>query len=79
MFAYSVADPGFPLVDRCPTRRFLAKMYAKMKELGPVGRGEHVQGKSARSANDTVCLSVCLSVRAITFECLDTETSLLKR
>ena len=34
-----MADPGFPVVG-CgpPTRVLLVKMYAKSKELGPVGR-----------------------------------------
>ena len=34
---------------------FSAKMYVKMKELGPVGGGGRVPGMSPRSANDTPC------------------------
>ena len=33
-----MADPGFPIGGRGPqSGRFLTKMYAKTKELGPVG------------------------------------------
>ena len=47
--SYSVADPGFP-VEGAWTHGggvdprsgcFLVKMYAKTKELGPIGRGVH--------------------------------------
>ena len=34
---------------RC--RHFSAKMYAKTKELGPVGGGGHAPGTPPRSAN----------------------------
>ena len=42
---FPVADPGFPVGGCGPIRRgmdlrhgcFLAKMYVKMKELGPIG------------------------------------------
>ena len=41
-----MADPGFPVGGRAPVRRgrgpptlaLLVKMYAKTKELGPIGR-----------------------------------------
>ena len=43
--SYAVADPGFPVGGRAPVRggmdlrrgHFLVKMYAKTKELGPIG------------------------------------------
>ena len=42
----SVADPGFPKGGCAPigghgpqSRRFSVKMYAKTKELGPIGEG----------------------------------------
>ena len=42
-----MADPGFPVGGRAPIRggvdlryeHFSVKMYAKMKELGPIGGG----------------------------------------
>ena len=42
---YTVVDPGFPVGGCAPIRgawtsdvgTFLVKMYAKMKELGPIG------------------------------------------
>ena len=45
MYIGAVADPGFPVGGRGPVRGdvdlrhgcFLTKMYAKMKEFGPVG------------------------------------------
>ena len=54
----AVADPGFPVGGRGPIRggmdlqhgHFLAKMYAKTKELGPVGG--RVPGTLPRSANE---------------------------
>ena len=55
----SVADPGFPVGGgmhplgggvNLRHGHFLVKMYAKMKELGPIGRG-HVPGTPPRSAN----------------------------
>ena len=56
----SVADPGFPVGGRAPVsggvdlRRghFSVKMYAKTKELGPIGG--HVPGTPPRSANASV-------------------------
>ena len=47
-----MADPGFPVGGRGPVRGgvdlrrgcFLAKMYAKMKEFGPVGGGRYAPG-----------------------------------
>ena len=44
-YSLSVADPGFPIGGRAPVRggmdlrcgHFSVKMYAKMKELGPIG------------------------------------------
>ena len=49
-----MADPGFPVGGRAPVRggmdlrreHFLVKMYAKTKELGPMGGG----GACARHA-----------------------------
>ena len=48
----AVADPGFPIGGANPVGRgadvqcghFVAKMYAKMKELGPVGGRGHAGG-----------------------------------
>ena len=45
MYISSVADPGFPIGGRAPVRggmdlrrgHFSVKMYAKTKELGPIG------------------------------------------
>ena len=45
-----MADPGFPVGGRAPVRgamdlrcrHFLVKMYAKTKELGPIGGGMHL-------------------------------------
>ena len=50
ILASSVADPGFPIGGRAPIRgsidlrhrHFLVKMYAKTKELGPIGEGVHL-------------------------------------
>ena len=58
---HSVADPGFPVGGGhalvwggMDLRRghFSVKMYAKTKELGPIGGG-HAPGMPPRSANDT--------------------------
>ena len=54
-----VADPGFPVGGRGPVREsmdlrhrcFLAKMYAKMKELGPVGGRDVCPARPPRSTN----------------------------
>ena len=54
----SVADPGFPEGGRAPIRGgmdfprgcFLVKMYAKTKELGPIGEGVHL-ARPPRYAN----------------------------
>ena len=52
---HAVADPGFPVggggVD-LQHRRFSVKMYAKMKELGPIGEGVRLACPPPRSAND---------------------------
>ena len=53
----TVADPGFPIGGHGPIRGgmdlrrgcFLAKMYAKMKEFGPIGG--HVPSMPPRSTN----------------------------
>ena len=45
LLSFTVADPGFPVGGHAPIRggvdlrrgHFLVKMYAKMKELGPIG------------------------------------------
>ena len=55
----SVADPGFPVGGHAPIgggvdlrcRHFLVKMYAKTKELGPIGGGVCL-AHPPRSAND---------------------------
>ena len=51
---YSVADPGFPVggggMD-LRRRHFSPKMFAKMKELGPVGGGGACAGHIPRSAS----------------------------
>ena len=54
----AVADPGFPVGGRGPVRggmdlrhrHFSVKLYAKMKELGPVG-GRAPGTPPSRSAN----------------------------
>ena len=61
---YTVADPGFPVGEACirwggvDLRRghFLVKMYAKMKELGPIGG--RAPGTPPRSANGTYIINV---------------------
>ena len=53
-----MANPGFPIGGRAPVRggmdlqhgHFLVKMYAKTKELGPIGGGVHL-ARPPRSAN----------------------------
>ena len=43
LYTHAVADPGFPVMGKGGTDirlgHFSAKMYTKMKELGPVGGG----------------------------------------
>ena len=60
---YPVGDPGFP-VWGAPSRwgganlrcgHFLTKMYAKTKELDPVGGGGGAPEAPPGSANDTAC------------------------
>ena len=55
-----MADPGFPIGGRAPIGWggvhlrhwcFSVKMYAKMKELGPIGGGVR-PARPPRSAND---------------------------
>ena len=61
----AVADPGFPVgggVDlRC--RCFSPKMYAKMKELGPIGAVR--RARPPRSANDSVSFKKKVSIHFI--------------
>ena len=46
MSPLTVADPGFPVGGGADLRRvhFLAKMYAKTKEIDAVGGGAHAGG-----------------------------------
>ena len=56
--ASAVADPGFPVggVD-LQHGRFSAKMYAKTKELGPVGgRAPGTPPRSANALEPRVCI-----------------------
>ena len=57
----AVADPGFPVGGRGPVRgtrtsdtSAFCQMYAKMKELGPVGGGGGVHWAPPRSANEKI-------------------------
>ena len=62
-----MADPGFPIGGACThwgvgvdlrRRHFSVKMYAKMKELGPIGGGVCPATPLPRSANDHEFLDV---------------------
>ena len=63
----SVADPGFPVGGMHPLGggmdlqrgHFLVKMYAKMKELGPIGG--RAPDTPPRSANDSNVLVLTIS------------------
>ena len=83
-----MADPGFPVGGgRAPVRRgvdlrrghFLVKMYAKMKELGPIGGGVRrarpldppmitYQRFNYLIVNDTDLVSVGSSIFILQFE-----------
>ena len=60
-----VVDPGFPGGGRGPIRggvdlqrrHFSAKMFAKTKELGPVGG--RVPGTPPKSANACIAYKIC--------------------
>ena len=46
-----MADPGFPIWGDLRSGHLLVKMYAKMKELGPVEEGRSQGSSRLRSAN----------------------------
>ena len=64
---YTVVDPGFPVGGRePPTWALLAKMCAKMKELGPIGGC--APGTPPRSANGIgVYWEVLISLLTLTY------------